>query len=207
MACGEDQVSDGLVYGTQSGIGADRMKQIVETERLRIRHFEAGDWQDVFAHLSDPEVVRYLPEEPYTPEQTKEFIKELEEQSREGGLPEKQAVILKSNGALIGHTVFHSWYGVHRTFEIGWVFDRRYHGRGYATEAARSLLHCGFEKLALHRIIATCNPENVASYRVMEKLGMRREAHFRQCIYHDGEWEDEFFYAILKVEWEESREK
>jgi len=65
---------------------------------------------------------------------------------------------------------------------MGWVFHRAYHGHGYATEAAGALLQYSFAALHLHRIIATCQPENVASWRVMEKLGMRREAHFRKCI-------------------------
>ena len=69
-------------------------------------------------------------------------------------------------------------------------------------EAAHALLGYGFATLGLHRVIATCQPENVASWRVMEKLGMRREAHVRQCIPRDdGTWWDEYVYAILKAEW------
>ncbi len=82
------------------------------------------------------------------------------------------------------------------------MLHRDHHGQGYATEAARALLGYGFEELDLHRIIATCQPENPASYRVMEKLGMRREGHFRQCIDRgQGVWWDEYFYALLKDEW------
>ena len=65
-----------------------------------------------------------------------------------------------------------------------------------------ALLKHGFESLHLHRIIATCQPENAPSYRVMEKLGMRREGHFRQCFYRgEDHWWDEYFYAILEDEW------
>ncbi len=55
--------------------------------------------------------------------------------------------------------------------------------------------------MGLHRIIATCDPRNTASYRVMEKTGMRREGHSIKCIRKDGEWVDEYFYAILDEEW------
>jgi len=56
--------------------------------------------------------------------------------------------------------------------------------------------------LHLHRIIATCQPQNVASWRVMEKLGMRREAHFRKCLRRpENQWWDEYFYALLDEEW------
>ena len=111
------------------------------------------------------------------------------------------ALVLKAEGRLIGHLLFNPWFAP-RTYEIGWVLNRRYHGSGYAMEAAVALLRYGFETLRLHRVIATCQPENVASWRVMEKLGMRREAHFRKCIARgEATWWDEFVYAILAEEW------
>src|SRR5215217_825665 len=114
------------------------------------------------------------------------------------------AVLLKADDTLVGHMVFHPWFAP-LTYEIGWVFDRANHGHGYATEAATALLQYGFEALRLHRIIATCQPENVASYRVMEKLGMRREAHFRRCIRRpNNAWWDEYFYTLLEEEWFEA---
>jgi RimJ/RimL family protein N-acetyltransferase len=97
--------------------------------------------------------------------------------------------------------VFHPWFE-QRTYEIGWTIHPAYQRQGYATEAAAALLHYGFAEMKLHRIIATCQPENVASYRVMEKIGMRREGHFQQCIYRgDDQWWDEYFYAMLAQEW------
>jgi RimJ/RimL family protein N-acetyltransferase len=97
--------------------------------------------------------------------------------------------------------VFHPWFAP-RTYEIGWVIHPDYQRRGYASEAAAALLRYGFEEMALHRIIATCQPENPASYGVMEKIGMRREGHFRQCIHRGGDlWWDEYFYALLADEW------
>lgn len=178
------------------------MKQLLETQHLQIRYFELDDWQSLHRYTSDSYVMRFLPEKSFSPEQAQTFVKELIYQAQSDRLPEKQAVILKSSGTLIGHMVFHNWIGIHRTNEIGWVFDRRYHGQGYATEAAASLLRYGFNTLNLHRVVATCNPQNVASYRVMEKIGMRCEGHFKQCIFNsNGQWEDEYFYAILKEEW------
>jgi ribosomal-protein-alanine N-acetyltransferase len=102
---------------------------------------------------------------------------------------------------LVGHMDFHPWF-VGATHEIGWAIGRPHQGRGYATEAARALVAYAFETLRCHRVIATCQPENPASWRVMEKLGMRREAHFRQCLLQDtGEWWDEYFYALLAGEY------
>ena len=168
----------------------------IETRRLRIRTFQRSDWQAVYDYTSDPAVMVYIPEGPFTPEQTEAFVADnIGERAR------AVAVLLKTADMLIGHMVFHQWFAP-QTYEIGWVFNRAYHGRGYATEAAVALLEYGFEALQLHRIIATCQPENVASDRVMEKLGMRREAHFRKCIRGpDDLWWDEYFYALLEEEW------
>jgi [ribosomal protein S5]-alanine N-acetyltransferase len=171
----------------------------IETQRLRIRSFQRNDWQAVYGYTSDPAVMRYIPEEPFTPEQAKAFVADnMGEQAR------FVAVLLKTDDMLVGHMEFHPWFAS-RTYEIGWVFDRAYHGQGYATEAAMALLRYGFEALHLHRIVATSQPENVASWRVMERMGMRREAHFRKCIRRaDNRWWDEYFYALLEEEWFEA---
>lgn len=168
----------------------------IETQRLRIRSFQHNDWQAVYDYTSDPAVMVYIPEGLFTPQQARAFVADnMGEQAR------AVAVLLKTANLLIGHIVFHPWFAP-QTYEIGWVFNRAYHGQGYATEAAVAVLQYGFEALHLHRIIATCQPENVASYRVMEKLGMRREAHFRKCISRpDNQWWDEYFYALLEEEW------
>jgi len=153
------------------------------------------DWRDVHAYASDPEIMRYLPEGVMSAAQVQGFIAEHEPTS--GAI----AAILTSEQRLIGHLTFHPWYAP-RIYEIGWVFNPRYHGQGYATEAATAVLAYGFETLRLHRIIATCQPENIGSWRVMEKLGMQREAHFRKVFAVDETtWLDEYLYAILEEEW------
>src|ERR671921_1445431 len=143
----------------------------IETQRLRIRSFQPNDWQAVYDYTSDPAVMMYIPEGPFTPEQAKAFVADnMGEQARAA------AVLLKTDDLLVGHMLFHPWFGS-RTYEIGWVFNRAHHGHGYATEAAMAMLRYGFEALHLHRIIATCQPENVASWRGLVKGGMRREDH------------------------------
>ncbi len=86
--------------------------------------------------------------------------------------------------------------------EANRLLIRQFEPNDWETEAAFSLLRYSFEELHLHRVIATCQPENIPSYRVMEKLGMRREGFFRKCIYRGGNtWCDEYFYAMLEEEW------
>lgn len=167
-----------------------------KTGRLTLRRIAADDWPRIHRYMSDPVVTAWLPEGLLNAEQSQAFA------ARHAGEDaEALAVIADELGELIGHMVFHPWFGA-GTHEIGWAFSREHQGRGYATEAARSLLAYAFETLGCHRVIATCQPENIASWRVMEKLGMRREAHFRKCILRDtGEWWDEYFYAILDQEY------
>ncbi len=75
------------------------------------------------------------------------------------------------------------------------------HGRGYGREATLEMLRLGFEGLGLHRIIGRCDARNDTSARLMERLGMRREAHFRENEWVKGEWCDEYVYALLAAEW------
>ena len=88
---------------------------------------------------------------------------------------------------------------------IGWTLGKADEGKGYATEAASALLDCLFGALGFHRVYALTSPKNTRSWRLMERLGMRREAHFRQNCFSEGKWEDEYAYATLAWEWAEHR--
>lgn len=174
----------------------------LETERLTLREFEESDLQAIQEYASDPEVVRYMEWGPNSEEDTRAFLERTLEQRRkrprvEYGL----AVILKSETKLIGSGGITIASSVHKEAELGYSFNRRFWGQGYATEAARAFVAFGFEELGLHRICATCAPANVASARVMEKIGMRREGHLREHRWIKGKWRDSYLYAILEQEW------
>ncbi|EEM13941.1 MULTISPECIES: GNAT family N-acetyltransferase [Bacillus] len=166
----------------------------VKTERLLIRKFEFKDWQAVHEYTSDINVMKYIPEGVFTEEDTRNFVNE-----NIGENAKNFPVVLIDDNILIGHIVFHKYFGEH-TYEIGWVFNPKYFNKGYASEAAQATLKYGFKEMKLHRIIATCQPQNTPSYRVMEKIGMRREGYFRKCIPHGNEWWDEYYYSILEEE-------
>ena len=86
--------------------------------------------------------------------------------------------------------------------ELGWVLDPSYAGSGYATEAVRELMRYTFDELGIRRIVANCFSENEASWRLMERVGMRRELHARRdSLHRSGEWLDNLGYAILRDEW------
>jgi RimJ/RimL family protein N-acetyltransferase len=168
----------------------------LETPRLTLRRFAASDGPAIHRYMGDPVVTRWLPEGRLDKAGAQGFA-----DRNAGRRPTAIAVVERASGELVGHMDFHPWF-VRATHEIGWAIGRPHQGRGYATEAACALMAYAFETLRCHRLIATCQPQNVASWRVMEKLGMRREADFRQCLPRDtGEWWDEYLYALLAEEY------
>jgi len=172
-----------------------RKFRMVETPRLILRPITPADGPAIHRYMADPVVTRWLPEGPLDAAQAQAFA-----EKNAGRYARAVAVVERTSGELVGHMPFHPWFG-RATHEVGWVIAPDRQGRGYATEAARALVDFAFGALACHRVIATCQPENPASWRVMEKLGMRREAHFRQALHREtGEWWDEYFYALLADE-------
>jgi RimJ/RimL family protein N-acetyltransferase len=174
---------------------------MIETRRLLLRPFVADDWRALLDIMSIPDVVRYLPWEPFEEYQAREFVQEATVWDAGSGAPNKLALCLKPDGRLVGTIFFEIFSAKYRTREVGYVLHPDFQGQGCATEAAEGILEYAFEALGLHRMIATCDPRNAASCRVMEKLGMRREAHFQKDVIIHGKWADEYFYAILEEEW------
>ncbi|MBE2219912.1 MAG: GNAT family N-acetyltransferase [Anaerolineae bacterium] len=176
---------------------------ILETQRLKLRPFQPSDLESFLAYRSDPEVARYQGwEMPYTVEKAEAFIKEMM-QSTPGtdGRWYQFAVALKETGAMIGDCAFHTLAHDKRQAEIGFSFARSHQGFGYASEAVNRLLRYLFEDLALHRVTAVCDVKNIASARLLKRVGMRREAHFIDNIWFKGNWCSEYLYAILQDEW------
>jgi RimJ/RimL family protein N-acetyltransferase len=175
----------------------------IVTERLVLRPFEADDLQALYAIQSRPEVVRYLYWGVRTLDEVRTVLAERLRQVRIADEGEKLnlAVQRRDTGALVGDVNLVWLSRQHRQGEIGFVLHPDHHGRGFAVEAADIMLRLGFEELGLHRIIGRCDGRNAASARVMEKLGMRREAHLRQNEIVKGEWTDEMVYAMLADEW------
>ncbi len=174
------------------------MENIV-TDRLIIRKFEQSDWENLYEYLSDKEVVKFEPYDIYTEDQAKEEA--VIRSNNESFF----AVCLKENRKLIGNLYLDK--GDFDTWELGYVFNRNYQGQGYATESAKALLDYAFTHLEARRIIAMCNPKNDQSWKLLERLHMRREGLLLQNIYFktdsNGEpiWSNTYEYAILKTEW------
>lgn len=179
----------------------------IETLRLILRDFTARDFEAVHAYSSLDQVTQYLVWGPNTTLQSKQTIRAyLDDQKERPRHNFDLAIVSKGEeqrGArqkLIGGVGLKLIDWENRTAEIGYVLHPDYWGEGFALEAAHVLIHAGFVDLGLQRIIATCDQRNKASARVMERLGMRREGAFRGSKHIQGEWRDEFLYAILAAE-------
>ena len=175
----------------------------IETERLLLRPFEAGDLAGLHAILSREDVVRYLYPPPATEDEVRERLGRRIPRTRfaHSGDGLGFAAVRRDTGELIGDCSLTLVSAEHRQGEVGFVFHPDHHGRGYATEAARPLLALGFETFGLHRIVGRLEARNVASARVLERLGMRREAHLAENEMVKGEWQSEMVYALLGREW------
>jgi RimJ/RimL family protein N-acetyltransferase len=175
----------------------------VETSRLTLRPFVEEDFEALHAMRSDAEVVRYLYDEPFSPEQTRDLLSRriaATSWAAEGDWLGAVAVERES-GTVVGEVGLFWVSERDRTAEIGFIFDPRHQGKGFATEASRALLDWAFDTAGIHRVIGRTEARNTASTRVLEKLGMRLEAHFVENEWVKNEWQSELVYAILDREW------
>lgn len=174
----------------------------IQTERLELRDFSETDWKAVHAYASDLEVVRFMDWGPNTEEESRNFIQRtITHQKEHPRTNYSLAIIHKADDKLIGGCGIYVTNPENREGYIGYCLNRNFWRRGFATETAKALLKFGFEQLNLHRIFATCDPANVASKHVLEKIGMRLEGHFREHKWAKEKWRDSLFYAILDHEW------
>ena len=174
----------------------------LETERLRLRRFTEADLPAFVAYRNDPEVARYQSWEGITEDEGRAFIAYMRE--AQPGTPGdwfQFAVALRESDALIGDIGLSVRGDDPRLGEIGYTLARVHQGHGYATESVRAVLAYAFETLNLHRVSASADCRNAPSYRLLERVGMRREGHFLQHAWYKGEWCDEYLYAMLRAEW------
>jgi len=176
-----------------------------------LREIEESDTGSLHSYWSDPEVTRYMPNGVVSEKGIRDLVQRA--LAGRGSKPRRYfrfAVTLKESGALVGDCVCRvtdpeSREDLSRIIGqayIGYFLSKASWGKGYATEVGRALLSFGFAQLKLLRIWAWCDAENSASIGVLEKLGMRREAHFRKSMMVQGNWRDCFVYGILRDEWD-----
>jgi len=175
---------------------------LLQTERLILRELQSSDADRVHHYANESDINRYLIfGDLATTKGAQNYVRRaIENASREETdqrLSFKLAILLKPERDFIGSC----WLDINdkgnRRATIGYFIDNRYWGKGYATEAARSLIKFGFKDLGLHRVEATCDAEHNATRRVLEKAGMKREAILRQHRKRRQTWADSCLYAII----------
>lgn len=172
------------------------------SDRLVVRDLVLDDVQAMHAYASDPEVARYLFWGPNSFEETEaslaSFVAAQEEMPR---MIYELGIALPQDDRLIGALCLYLGDCQKRNdAEVGFVLHPDFWGRGYVTEAVRVLMGAAFETLGLRRIWATCDARNIASVRVLEKLGMRREGTFKGSRKTESGWIDEHTYGVLGSE-------
>ena len=177
------------------------------TARLCLRPFTRADVDAVYSYRSRDDVSLYLLDETMNHEQCAEAVRTRTSQFAFTSEGDKilVAVERRDDGRLIGELAL-IWRSVaDQQAEIGFIFHPDAQGKGYATEGATALLDFAFATAGMHRVYARCDARNGASAAVMERLGMRREAHLREHTQVKGRWDEELVYAILDREWAERR--
>lgn len=174
----------------------------LKTERLVLRQYQVTDWEQVHIYGSDPDFSKYELWGPNTLEDTHKFVAEMIEQSTSNPRYKFDfAISLKESGLLIGGC------GIRRETEsssvanLGWAVTPSQQCKGYATEAAKALIDFGFQKLSLSVIYATCDTRNAASYKVMEKLGMKKVGFIKGTKEIKGHIRDSYRYEVLSHGW------
>lgn len=171
---------------------------VLETPRLRLRPFTLEDVDDLFALGSDPEVMRYGSRPPWT----LRAEAEARLQTFLTASPDAWQWVIaeRATGRFLGNCALFNGVSAHARCEVGYSLARAEQGQGFASEAVRRILTHAFESLAMKRIEADVDPRNERSWRLLEKLGFRREGHLRERWRVGGEVQDAFLYGLLKSE-------
>jgi RimJ/RimL family protein N-acetyltransferase len=174
----------------------------IRSERLTLRQLVPSDAQTILEYRSRPEVSRF---QSWGLESRAEIQSQIESLAiSEPGAPGSWyqiGVTLSSSGLLLGDCGFHVLGPEPRQVEFGISLIPEYQGQGYAAEAMRALLEYLFVQLGKHRAFCSLDPRNGRSIALMERIGMRKEAHFVKSFWFKGEWVDDLIFASLASDW------
>jgi RimJ/RimL family protein N-acetyltransferase len=168
----------------------------IETERLVIRAWEPHELAAIHAMRASETAVRWLYEDPATEEESRERLRRRIQDIRFALTGDGIGLAVERDGVVVADVSLFLKSAEHRQGELGYMTHPDHQGRGYATEAAAALVQLGFETFGLHRVVGTIEPRNLASARVLERIGMTREALLVENEIVKGEWQSEAIYAI-----------
>lgn len=177
------------------------MKCLIKTGRLIIRLAEPEDAEGIFSYRSDLVENKYQGWFPASVDEVRTYISHMPETMDIANVCFQFVIILVDENKLIGDMGIIFTNHNNMQAEIGCTLRKYYQKKGYATEALKAMVEFLFGTLDKHRIIASIDPRNTASIRLIERLEFRKEAHFKESYYLRGEWVDDIIYAKLKTEW------
>ena len=176
------------------------------TERLLLRSIRVDDAEAIFKYRSDSTINNYQGWIPNSIEDVYDFIRNRVAPTIDlVGTWHQLVIIKKETNELIGDIGIHFLDSDKKQVEIGCTLDKDHQGKGYATEALKELMNYLFHELHKHRIITSIDPKNIKSIGLVERLGFRKEAHFKESILIREEWVDDIVYTVLDDEWIKSR--
>ncbi|MEH7086952.1 GNAT family protein [Neobacillus drentensis] len=170
----------------------------LKTDRIYLREFQVGDWQEVHKYASQERVCRYQPWGPNSLKESQSFVKQVLVDSAIE--PRTRYALAIINKELIGAGELNIRDIHNKKGEIGYIINPDYWGKGIATDVATLLIGFGFHQLKLHRIYATCDPRNIGSIRVLEKAGMTKEGRIRGDLLMKDGWRDSLLFSVLENE-------
>lgn len=173
-----------------------------ETDRLIIRPVSPDDKLEIFEYRSDKVVNKYQGWIPDSIADVEVFIDKIANQINEPHTWFQFVIMEKKTKKIIGDLGVHFIDDQNKQAEIGFTLNKDYQNKGYATEAVIKILDFLFRDLKKHRIIASIDPDNKNSIRLVERVGFRKEAHFIQSLWINEKWADDLIYAMIEKDWE-----
>ncbi|KGL58600.1 GNAT family N-acetyltransferase [Polaribacter sp. Hel1_85] len=172
---------------------------MITTKRLTLRPIELKDSKDVYSYRSDAETNKYQGWSPKSINEIEEFISKNPKEFNKPTTWFQFVISENDSQTIIGDVGIH--FIDKDQCELGITLAKNNHGKGFATESLKGVIDYLFNSLHKHRIITSIDPRNVASIKLVEALGLRKEAHFKKSLFFKGEWVDDIIYATLKKEW------
>lgn len=174
----------------------------IVTARLVLRDLEANDGPRIFSYHRRPEIARFQTWGTESVDVIQTYIRGLANIDPDtAGRWYQVGIFLRAGDKLIGDCGFRPAEHEPRQAEVGITLAPEFHGQGYATEALKALLDYLLITLAKHRVFGSVDPRNLSSLKLLERIGMRKEAHFVASLWFKGEWVDDMVFAVLQREW------
>lgn len=170
----------------------------LETERLSFRKIDLRDANEIFLIRSNDEVMRFMDVPRHHSISDSEKLIQTAEDSYKKETGINWAIIEKHSQSFIGYIGFIRIFSEHCRAEIGYVLKPEYWGKGYMFETINRLVRFGFKEMQLHSIEANVNPLNERSKKVLQRVGFKREAYFRENYLFDGKFLDSVIYSLLE---------